>query len=474
MALIGRDRDVAVLNGLLASVRDGGSATRGRALLVMGRRRVGKSRLVQEFCNQSGTTSVVFQATRNRAPHLERADLLAAFTQAGFDVPLPVGAEPGDWLSTLRLAASLVPTDRPTIVVLDEVPWLTAMDGEFEGALQTAWDRHLSAAPVMLILVGSDTSVMESLQDHDRPFFGRAAAYTVSPLDVAAVQDLTGTDAAKAVDAWLVTGGFPEIVVSWEPGMGVDDFWTASFANPLSPLLVSGELTLLGEFPQAGHARAVLEAIGSGERTFQAIATRAGAASALPSGTVSPILRTLMDKHVVCGEDPLSIAADTRNRRYRIADPYLRFWLAFCRRAIPLAERGLMAQAVAAIRASWPSWRGQAVEPLVRESLERIVPTVWPDALVVGGWWNRANNPQIDLVGADRAPIARTVSFVGSVKWHDTRRFDQHDVADLVRGAASVPGGERVPFVAVSRAGVESGLALARSWGPEDIVNAWR
>jgi len=473
MALIGRDRDLAVLNKVFGAVRDGRGATRGRAVMVMGRRRVGKSRLVQEFCDRAGVVSIVFQATQNRAPHLERADFLAAFKQAGFDVPLPAGVEPGDWLTTLRLAASLLPDDRPTILVVDELPWLVAMDAEFEGALQTAWDRHLSPKPVLLLLIGSDVSVMESLQDHDRPFFGRAAAYTLAPLDVHAVQQLTEADAATAVDAWLVTGGFPEIVVSWEAGMTLDDFWAASFADPLSPLLVSGALTLLGEFPQAGHARAVLEAIGAGERTFQSVATRAGAGAPLPSGTVSPILSMLISKHVVAGDDPLSTRADTRNRRYRISDPYLRFWLAFSPRAIPLAERGLVSQAVAEVRMSWPSWRGRAVEPLVRASLERIAPGIWPDALVVGGWWNRANNPEVDLVGADRAPVARSLSFVGSVKWHETRPFDANDVAGLTRDAASVPGAQGAPLVAVSRTGFTPGLPLAKAWGPEDLVNAW-
>jgi hypothetical protein len=203
------------------------------------------------------------------------------------------------------------------------------------------------------------------------------------------------------------------------------------------------------------------------------VATRAGAGAALPSGTVSPILTALIDKRVVAGDDPLSTQPDTRNRRYRIADPYLRFWLAFCQRAIPLAERGLLGQAVDGVRASWPSWRGRAVEPLVRASLERIAPQVWPDALVVGGWWNRANNPEVDLVGADRAPMARKVAFVGSVKWHETKPFDNRDAAQLVRDAAYVPGAQDAPLVAVARRGFEPGLPLAQMWGPEDLVDAW-
>ncbi|WP_411101886.1 hypothetical protein [Streptomyces sp. cmx-4-9] len=82
----------------------------------------------------------------------------------------------------------------------------------------------MSAKPVLLILVGSDMSVMDALQSCGRPFSGRAAKMTVHPLHQADVQAMTGLDAVEAVDALLITGGFPEIIQSWRPGMGCRDF----------------------------------------------------------------------------------------------------------------------------------------------------------------------------------------------------------------------------------------------------------
>jgi len=76
----------------------------------------------------------------------------------------------------------------------------------------------------------------------------------------------------------------------------------------------------------------------------------------------------------------------------------------------------------------------------------------WPDAVAVGGWWNRAFQPEIDLVGADRAPVARKIYYVGSVKWLD-RAFDDHDLAAMQRDAIAVPGFEpgQTRLAAVSR-----------------------
>ena len=70
------------------------------------------------------------------------------------------------------------------------------------------------------------------------------------------------------------------------------------------------------------QSRAVLAAVGTGERTFAQIAVGAGRGEALASGSLTPVLRTLVEKRLLAVEGPLSTAADTRNRRYRVADSY--------------------------------------------------------------------------------------------------------------------------------------------------------
>ncbi len=477
MAFTGREADLALLDGQLRQVAGGQSEARGRAVIVMGRRRVGKSRLVQEFCDRSGLPYVVFQATRGRNPVAERADFTAGLAQSGLPGGDAVaGLQAGDWNQALRTLALALPGESPSIAVLDEVPWLVEQDPEFEGALQTVWDRHLSAKPVLLILVGSDLSVMEALRSYGRPFFGRAAKMTINPLHLADVQAITGLPAAEAIDALLITGGFPEVVQAWRPGMRRADYLGQQLSDPLSPLLMAGELSLLGEFPEAAHSRAVLEAVGSGERTFTAIAAAAGGANPLASGTLSPILNTLLDKRVLAADSPLSIRADARNKRYRIADPYLRFWLAFAERGLPLVERGRGDLLRGRIERFWPSWRGRAVEPVVRDALSRLLPDgQWPETEAIGGWWNRQNNPEIDLVGADRGPVAGRVHFLGSIKWLENQPFVRHDYDNLVRDMLRVPGTEpATPLVAVSRGRIAAGIPLAARWGPDDLVRAWQ
>jgi len=477
MKFTGRGQDLSRLAQQWRLVTGGGTASRGQAIIISGRRRVGKSRLIQEFVNRTDATSLVFQATQGRLPAAEMADLIDAISQSNLPGrELVAGMTPNDWTVTLRLLAACLPDDAPSIVVLDEVPWLMQQAADFEGALQTAWDQYLSAKPVLLLLIGSDASIMASLQDEKRAFFGRAATMLVEPLPVSDVQDAIGLGSADTVDAWLITGGFPGIVASWRAGQSVSDFLAESVANPLSPLLVSGQLTLLGEFPQATLSRDVLEAIGSGERTFSAIAKAVNRAEALRSGSLSPLLKLLEKRAIVTSDLPLSTQADTRNRRYRITDSYLRFWLAFGPTIIRLADRGRPDVALEYLLQGWPTWRGRAIEPFVRGSLERLMPNdQFPKAQFVGGWWNRQNNPEVDLIGADKSPVAHQISFIGSIKWRENQAFDHRDYVQLAQAATQVPGAtDATPLIAVTRQDDCTPQTPVTTFGPEDLVDAWR
>jgi AAA+ ATPase superfamily predicted ATPase len=221
-------------------------------------------------------------------------------------------------------------------VVIDELPYLMDDDHVFEGLLQRAWDRYLSRKPVLLILVGSDLSMMEVLDSYQRPFHQRGREMVVGPLNPLNLGDMLGLDAAGAFDAALVTGGLPLICADWQAGQDLWGFLEQALANPTSPLLVSAERSLAAEFPDHLQARTVLAAIGTGERTCTNIAKAAGGIAATP---LQRSLATLMDKRIVAGDLPIS-PRPSKDRRYRITDPYLRFWLRFLAPSMAQIERG--------------------------------------------------------------------------------------------------------------------------------------
>lgn len=469
VTFVGRGRELATLDEILRTVgAEVGRPRPGRCLLIRGRRRIGKSSLVEAFADRAGAPSVFFTA----AGASEAAEL-EALSEAVSSSTLPerdvfADATPGNWTAALRQLAGVLPEDRPSVVVIDEVPYLMGRVDAFEGILQRAWDRELSRKPVMLILIGSDVSMMESLGSYGRPFHQRGQEMVLGPLNPAEVGEMLGLEPASAYDAALVTGGLPLICAAWRPG---DDLWSfleAELANPVSALVVSAERSLASEFPDSAHAAPVLSAIGSGERTFTNIARAAGG---LPPTTVTRAVEVLVRKRMVVTELPLS-TRPSRERRYRVADPYLRFWLTFIGPHLPEIERLRGDLAVRRIRTGWAAWRGRAVEPVLRESLARLLPdAALPAAPVVGGYWTRSNNVEIDVVGADRAPIAKELLFLGSIKWLERAPFDAHDLAALHRHRAALTD-VPVPLLAISRSGVTA-RGLDASYGPAELLRAW-
>jgi len=321
---------------------------------------------------------------------------------------------------------------------------------------------------VLLILIGSDLSMMTALNSYARPFHQRGTEMVIGPLNPAEISSMLDLDAASAFDAALVSGGLPLICGEWPRGATAGQYLEQALSNPVSALLVSGERSLAAEFPTEVQARDVLRAIGSGERTFTSIARAAGG---INHTSLTRALDRLTAKGIVSAELPVSLMP-SRERRYRITDPYLRFWLRFCEPHMAEIERRRGDITLGRIRSGWGAYRGRAVEPLVREALARLLPDEQlPAAPVVGGYWTRTNEVEIDLVGADRSPVATSLIFVGSIKWHDRTAFDRHDEAILMRQRARLTG-DPVPLVAVSRSGFDSPAVDAR-YAPDDLIRAW-
>jgi uncharacterized protein len=476
VGFVGRARQLARLSSHLEWVESGGADQRGRCVLLRGRRRVGKSRLVEVFCGQSNLPVFWFSCTHGEDPAQERAQFVSELSASSLLNAAVVGDDvPGSWHVAFRRLADALSDDQPAIVVIDEIPWLTQQDPAAEGALQTVWDRYLSRKPVLLVLVGSDLAMMEHLSSYGRPFHQRAIEMVLDPLDPADVADMLRLSAADAFDAYVITGGLPLICQEWPKKMAWRRYLNEAFADPTSALIVSGERIMAAEFPSASRARDVLEVIGDGERTFSRIAGRLGGAQPLAPGTLNGALTTLLDKRVIAVGEPLSLRPAPKERRYRVDDPFLRFWLRFVAPALPAIERGRGDLALRAVDDGWMAWRGRAIEPIVRHALGQLMPNDdFPDAGVVGGWWNRQNNPEVDLVAVDNAVNPQTLAFVGSIKWRDKAPFDRSDLADLARVAALVPGADsRTPLVAVSRSGFTV-TDLAATFTPDTLLAASR
>jgi len=468
---VGRERELAMLQQRLGAV---GSARgdNGKAVLLRGRRRVGKSRLITEFIKRSGVPSLYFQASR----YADQQDQLRALMEAlaTSDLPgAPLGesAAPTTLTAAFRLIAAALP-DSPAIVVIDEAPWLLEEIKGGAGELQRVWDKDLSQNPVLLLLLGSDLTMMQELNNPDQPFYGRGREMLLKELNPAEIATWTGLSGIRAFDAYLLTGGQPLIAEDWQLLMTPNEFIKKSLSSPVSALATEGVRVLDSEFPASLNARDVLTAIGGrGERTYTGILTSLSGRMTAP--TLEKSLALLADKGVIAADEPLSTRRSSRDKRWRVSDPALRFWLAFMEPSLGDIDRGRADLAIARFNKGYQAWRGRAIEPVIREALNRLLPDDdWLNIREVGGWWPRTNIPEIDIVGADGRP-AHNISFVGTIKWRERAAITDHDVAALAKAAVSVPGVTPLtPLVGIS-AHKSTAKGLTQSWSADDLLAAW-
>ena len=475
MRFVGRSSQLAELDSWYKRVVNEGQ---GMMLAVRGRRQVGKSRLYTEFLRRANVPHVFFTAVKNGSAAVQLDTFHRDLRESVPPVPEAealFASPPTGWadaLGRLRLAAE----KGPIVVVLDEFPWAAETDPTLEGALQNAWDRHLQHLPVLLVLVGSDVGMMERLTEHDRPLYGRALENQIRAFNPAEVAAALGsrTGAMKVFDTFLATGGYPKLVDDVVRAGSVSTYVTAGLSDENSNLIVVGQRSLSAEFPPDAQARRVLSAIGGievGHATFTSVVSRLPESPGTAGTALTRALHILSDqKQVVAVNTPAGRPAGTRLRRYRVTDPYLRFWFRFVEPHIANVARGRADLAIAAFERGWESWRGMAIEPEVHAAVSSLAPSIATLSGVtnVDAWWNRDHSVQVDLV----ASAGSTIAAIGSVKWRARGPFTGRDLEDLARARGVIPGAVTAGLVAVCPAGVR-GAHLDVVLNADDLLGAW-
>jgi AAA+ ATPase superfamily predicted ATPase len=478
---VGRESELALLGHWLREIRRTGA---GKAIAVRGRRAVGKSTLIEEMLVGERVAHAFYAAVKDQPSTEALAGFLNELTRSTLPVAqeLQAGVRPDSWEAALRLIATSCQSAcqeaqregeiiGPMCLVIDELPWLSEQEPSIEGLLQNAWDRHLERLPLLLVLIGSDLHMMESLDRYDRPLYGRVTPLRIEPLHPAEVREMTRTDPAGALDAYCMLGGLPQLAVTWRAADTPRTYLERELSAPTSPIVVTGERVMHAELPPQATPAAVVAAIGTGESEFTKILARSGVGRT----SLTAALHMLAGKRIVERQTPFAGGRTAKLSRYTIADPYLRFYLRFIAPNLPLIERRRGDLATARIMDSWSTFRGHAIEPIVRASVERMLPDErFGQARYVNSYWTRTNDPEVDLVGHDDPHHPTTAAFVGSVKWRSSAPFAREDSATLAAVRPRVPlTTETTLLVGVSRSGFSPRAALDVRLGPEDLLDAW-
>lgn len=400
--------------------------------IVWGRRRVGKTALLQQFAAELPT---VFHTGGGRPAAAE----LAALSRAA--APLLAGgvrdldARPfADWDDAFETLAA-VARNRRLLLVLDELPALAETSPELPSLIRAAWDRVRSHTKLKLLLCGSAVRVMEAMQEERAPLYGRLdLALLLHPFrPYEAARMLPSLSPADRALVWGLVGGMPLYLQWWNQGTSVRANLRRLACTPGGQLLTEGQLVLATEGEGGELARQTLYAIAAGRTKFNEIEQ---AVRADPARTLDRLVDLrLVERIVPVTEDPRR----TRRRIYRIADNFLAFWLGLLDRYRPEIERGLGDSILPVLLRSVDDQMGGPWEEAFRDHLRRLAATgdLGPEVVAVGPFWTAAEDPtEIDAVALSGR--SREAVLVGEAKW--AKRVDGERLrAELSRKAEALP-----------------------------------
>jgi len=288
---------------------------RGALVVVYGRRRVGKSRLLREWAGRhGGLHSQAIEGSSTLQLSALYADLAAG---------LEPRIEPRTWEDLFALFDA---QRHRTVVCLDEFPYLVAADPTLPSRMQKWLDRR-GAKPLFLILSGSSTRMMHgAVLAPSAPLFGRA-------VQTLRVDSMTYGDFCRARH---FRPGDPESFVRFSMVGGVPKYWefcdegddAIALADSLffrdAPYMEGEPGRLLADESLVGIGpMSVLEAIGRGAERPSEIAARMGARQT----TMSKVLAQLVDAGMLVRDVPFGESVRNAKRTlYRIVDPAIRFW----------------------------------------------------------------------------------------------------------------------------------------------------
>ena len=293
-------------------------------VVIYGRRRVGKTRLIKEFLKKK--TAFYFLATEElESQSMKR---LAGVVTRTTKNTLLEKVTFTDWLDLFRVIADYKPA-RKKVLVIDEFPYLVKINSAFPSILQHAWDEILKEGNVMLILSGSLTGMMQKYAlSYDSPLYGRRTAQMrLAPLSFVDIHTASKMPFEQAVEQYAVTGGIPKYLEFFEDGRPLEEQIEETILSKSGFLYEEPNFLLKSESMTAVNYFSIMRAIADGNHKLGKIASVLGQ----DTSALTPYLSTLSDLGFVEKRTPLTEGNPEKSRKglYFISDNFIRFWFRY-------------------------------------------------------------------------------------------------------------------------------------------------
>lgn len=390
---IGRETELKVLERFYDSQRF-------EMLVVYGRRRVGKTKLLSEFT--SNKNAIFFVAEENN--DLLNKDKFTKAVLNHYKENYNVVFE--QWEDLFKYIANKNDDER-LVIVIDELPYLAYGNQSFLSILQNVIDHHLINKNIFLILCGSSISFMEDeIVLHKSPLYGRKTGQ----LKVAAMDYLDAKlffESYSVEDqfrSFAVLGGIPHYLTQFDERLTFDENIVRKCMDSSSLFYDEPKNLMHQELRTPAVYNAIIEAIAGGASKLNEISTKIGE----PANKVGKYLQSLLELEVVNKKTPIG-QDSSRRSIYGINDPLFSFMFRHVYKYRSLVEQG-HGEIIyfKSVKEDMQTFLGSRFENVCLEYLKRLNKNLMLEFLVedFGRWWG--SNPvtrqqeEIDIVGLSK------------------------------------------------------------------------
>ena len=400
---IGRNTELKTLDKLYRS-------NKFEFAVIYGRRRVGKTALINEFSKDKDTIFFTGVET-NAKQNLENFSRCIMEYQTGFAVDSSFAS----FQAALEYVFQLAQKKR-LVLVIDEYPYVARASKSFASTLQLLIDKNKDSSKLFLILCGSSMSYMEdNVLAYKAPLYGRRTAQLkIQPFDFFEscryFENFSGEDKALA---YGIMGGTPQYLMQLDDRLSIEDNIKNTHLNPASSIFEEPNNLLKQEVREPAIYNAVITAIATGASKMNEISGKIDE----DTSVCATYIKNLISLGIVKKEMPYGEKSG-RKTIYSIEDNMFRFWYRFVPGNTSLISRGAADLAYSRIAPELSAYMGGVFEEICKQYLWRLLLAgkCAVSFTELGRWWG--TNPktrtqeEIDIMGTDKDS-----ALFGECKW---------------------------------------------------------
>lgn len=377
---VGRQQELNKLNQMYQS-------NRFEFAVIYGRRRVGKTTLIKEFCK--GKKAIYFIAREaNDLMNLENFsnDVFAVTShESEGNVYFPNWEKAFDYIYKVSCNERL-------ILVIDEYPYLAQSNRSISSILQAHIDMKLKESKLFLILCGSSMSFMEhQVLGYKSPLYGRRTAqFKIRPFTYyESAELLAGFNIEEQAILYGITGGVPDYLARIRLDLSIKENIKNLFLSESGHLFEEPANLLKQELRQPAIYNGIIAAIANGASKLNEIATKVG----IENNKCAKYISALIALGIIKKDKPLT-EDESRKSIYLLDDQMFRFWYRFIPGNMSSIAVGLSDIVYdKTVNPQLSNYMGLTFEQictqyLIRENSKLSLPFVFGS---IGRWWG--NNP---------------------------------------------------------------------------------